>query len=89
MSMPTSITVSTPNYSQAKRRTAEEYAEDTALPREDKHADKDDMSKWIYHTHQPAGWSGSTIKYCVHVDGSCHRISTTIEEWYERFGGND
>ena len=84
-----SITVSTPNYSSAKNRNAEQYAADTALPREDDHPDKPDMSKWTYHTHQPKGWSGWNIKYCLHIDGTCHRIRTTIEEWYERFGGND
>lgn len=84
-----SVTVSTPNYSKASRRTASEYAEDTALQRCDDHPEKNDMSKWRYYTHQPAGWSGWNIKYCVHIDRSCHRLSTTIEEWYERFGGND
>ena len=84
-----SITVSAPNYSHAMRRSAEEYEQDIALPREDEHPDKNDMSKWLYYKHQPKDWSGWNIKYCVHIDGSCHRLSTTMEEWYERFGGND
>ena len=32
------------------------------------------------------GWN---IKYCPHIDETCHRTSETIQEWYGRFWGHD